>query len=436
MGSAAAVSDIKSVGIVGLGYVGLPLAAAFGRAGLRVVGLDLDESKVERLARGESYIDRVPSAELAELVGAGSFRATTDHTALGGVDAICICVPTPLGEGHVPDLSAVEATTRLIGSVLRPGQLVILESTTYPGTTDEVVRPILEKESGLSAEKDFHLAFSPEREDPGNKTHSIGTIPKVVGGVTEAATDAAAELYAKVAPEIVRVSSARAAEATKMLENTYRAVNIALVNELKGILEKLDVDIWEVIEAAKTKPFGFHAFYPGPGMGGHCIPVDPFYLWWKAKTVGEDARFIELAGRVNVEMPLRVVAKVEHALVGAGHTLEGAKVLLLGAAYKPDVDDDRESPFYEIAEELKARGAEVSYHDPHIPHLKPTRRHDLGLESIELTPAALAEADCVVIVTDHSAFDANEIVRHAKLVVDTRNATRDVDEGRDKIVKA
>jgi UDP-N-acetyl-D-glucosamine dehydrogenase len=432
------LNDIKSVGVVGLGYVGLPLAAAFARAGLDVTGVDLDESKAERLNAGESYIERVPSAELAKLVSDGRFRATTDHAALGGVGAVCICVPTPLADGHVPDLSAVEGTARRIGEVLKRGQLVVLESTTYPGTTDEVVRPILEQASGLSADTDFHLAFSPEREDPGNRTHSIGTIPKVVGGVTPAATEAAAALYARVAPEVVRVSSARAAEATKMLENTYRAVNIALVNELKGILEKLDVDIWEVIEAAKTKPFGFHAFYPGPGMGGHCIPVDPFYLWWKAREAGEDARFIELAGRINVEMPRRVVAKVELALSRAGGAIEGAKVLLMGAAYKPDVDDDRESPFYEIAEGLIERGAEVSYHDPHIPRLKPTRRHDLGLESVELTPDALSAADCVVIVTDHSAFDAGEIVSHAKLVVDTRNATRgvSVDEGRGKIVKA
>ncbi len=419
---------------MGLGYVGLPLATAFARAGLKVTGVDLDASKIERLSNGESYIERVPSGELSELVEAGALRATADHAALGDVDAICICVPTPLGDGYVPDLSAVEGTARRIGEVLRAGQLVVLESTTYPGTTDEVVRPILEDASGLSAEKDFHLAFSPEREDPGNKTHSIGTIPKVVGGVTPGATDAAAALYAKVAPEVVRVSSARAAEATKMLENTYRAVNIALVNELKGILEKLGVDIWEVIDAAKTKPFGFHAFYPGPGMGGHCIPVDPFYLWWKARELGEDARFIELAGRVNVEMPKRVVAKVEGALVRAGRAVKGAKILLLGAAYKPDVDDDRESPFYEIAEGLIERGADVSYHDPHIPRLKSTRRHNLGLESVELTPDALAGADCVVIVTDHSAFDAGEIVRHAALVVDTRNATRGMAD--EKIVKA
>jgi len=430
------MNGIESVGIVGLGYVGLPLAAAFAKAGLEVVGVDLDGSKVARLNSGESYIERVPSAELEKLVEAKSFRATTSHDTLGGVDAMCICVPTPLAEAHVPDLSAIEGTCRLIGEVLKLGQLVVLESTTYPGTTDEVVRPILEEQSGLSAAKDFHLAFSPEREDPGNKTHSIGTIPKVVGGVTPDATEAAAGLYGKVAPEVVRVSSARAAEATKMLENTYRAVNIALVNELKGIFEKLGVDIWEVIEAAKTKPFGFHAFYPGPGMGGHCIPVDPFYLWWKARTLGEDARFIELAGRVNIEMPRCVVARIKSALSDRERALKGARVLLLGAAYKPDVDDDRESPFYEIAEDLIECGAEVSYHDPHIPRLRPTRRHNLRLESVELTPQALAGADCAVIVTNHSAFNVDEIVRYSNLVVDTRNATSGVEDRLGNIVKA
>ncbi|MHC4200824.1 MAG: nucleotide sugar dehydrogenase, partial [Planctomycetota bacterium] len=303
------MKDIVSAGVVGLGYVGLPLAAAFARAGLKVTGVDTDSAKVERLSRGESYVARVPPEELGLLVEKGAFEPTTDHAKLAAVDAIAICVPTPLGEGHVPDLGAVEETARKVGRVLGAGQLVVLESTTYPGTTDEIVRPILEEASGLSAERDFMLAFSPEREDPGNRTYSIANIPKVVGGVSPEATERAAALYARVAPEIVRVSSARAAEATKMLENTYRAVNIALVNELKGIFEKLGVDIWEVIDAAKTKPFGFHAFYPGPGMGGHCIPVDPFYLWWKARELGADARFIELAGRVNVEMPHRVVER-------------------------------------------------------------------------------------------------------------------------------
>ena len=427
---------IRSVGVVGLGYVGLPLAAAFAKAGLKVLGVDTDPAKVERLWRGESYIERAPSSEVKPLVDDGSFEATTEHARLSEVEAILICVPTPLGEGDVPDLSAVRETARRVGGALRAGQLVVLESTSYPGTTDEVLRPILEDASRLSAERDFLLAFSPEREDPGNKTYSISSTPKVVGGVTSEATERAAALYGRVAPSIVKVSSARAAEATKMLENTYRAVNIALVNELKLVFEKLGVDIWEVIDAAKTKPFGFHAFYPGPGMGGHCIPVDPFYLLWKARELGEDARFIELAGRVNVEMPRRVVAKIVSALARRGVAVSGAKVLLLGAAYKPDVDDDRESPFYEVAQGLVERGAEVSYHDPHIPHLHPGRKHSFTLESVSLTVDALAAADCVVIITDHSLFDPEMIVRHAKLVVDTRNLTCRVKGGREKIVKA
>ena len=428
--------DIHSVGVVGLGYVGLPLAAAFAGKGLRVVGVDTDRAKVEGLNDGESYIDRVPSGVLKGLVGKGLFEATTDHARLGEVDAICICVPTPLGEANAPDLTAVTETARRVGEALKSGQLVVLESTTYPGTTEEVLRPILEEESGLSAEKDFLLAYSPEREDPGNPKYGLSNVPKVVGGLTSEATEAAAALYGIVAPSVVRMGSARAAEATKMLENTYRAVNIALVNELKGIFERMGVDIWEVIEAAKTKPFGFQAFTPGPGMGGHCIPVDPFYLSWRARELGEEARFIELAGQVNVEMPRRVVEKIGAALQERGKPLTGAKVLLLGAAYKPDVDDDRESPFYEIAELLQARGAVISYHDPHIPRLHPGRKHGFTLESVPLDEETLCAADCVVIVTDHSAFDAGFIVKHSALVVDTRNATRSISEGREKIVKA
>ena len=428
--------DIASVGVVGLGYVGLPLAAAFAGKGLRVVGVDLDADKVERLSSGESYIDRVASETLKELIEKKLFEATTDHARLAETDAIAICVPTPLDEARAPDLTPVTDTARRVGRALKSGQLVVLESTTYPGTTEEVLRPILEEESGLSAERDFLLAYSPEREDPGNPRYELSNVPKVVGGLTPDATDAAAALYSMAAASVVRVSSPRAAEATKMLENTYRAVNIALVNELKGLFERMGVDIWEVIDAAKTKPFGFQAFTPGPGMGGHCIPVDPFYLSWRARQLGEEARFIELAGRVNVEMPRRVVDRIAQALEARGGRLSGAKVLLLGAAYKPDVDDDRESPFYAITELLQERGAEVSYHDPHIPRLHPGRRHGLTLESVPLTPETLGRADCVVIVTDHSAFDADFIVRHASLVVDTRNATGSVIQGREKIVKA
>lgn len=430
------VRDIHNVGVVGLGYVGLPLAAAFVRAGLKVIGVDIDENKVSKLSRGESYIERVTSDELERAVSEGRFVPTSDHSLLKEADAICICVPTPVDEARVPDLSAVVETSRRIGRALSRGSLVVLESTTYPGTTDEVVGPIIEKESGLVAGQDFLLAFSPEREDPGVPGHTIGRIPKVVGGTTPEATEAAAQLYSKVAPSVVKVSSARVAEATKMLENTYRAVNIALVNELKVIFEGLGIDIWEVIEAAKTKPFGFQAFWPGPGMGGHCIPVDPFYLSWKARTLGYEARFIELAGQLNVEMPRYVVERLDRALDSRGRTLHGARILLLGAAYKPDVDDDRESPFYEIAELLLERGAEVVYHDPFIPRLRPGRRHKLGLESVALTPQALSAADAVVIVTHHSAFDPEFIVRHARLVVDTRNLTKNVTSGREKIVKA
>jgi len=428
--------DVQAVGVVGLGYVGLPLAAAFARAGLRVLGVDIDAAKVEKISRRESYIGRVPSKVLAGLIEAGRLEATTDHARLAEVDAVVICVPTPLDAAREPDLTAVTETARRIGRRLRPGQLVVLESTTYPGTTEDVLRPILEEESGLSAHGEFLLAFSPEREDPGNVAFDIANVPKVVGGLNPEALDAAAKLYAKVAPSVVRVGSARVAEAVKMLENTYRAVNIALVNELKRAFDPMGIDVWEVIEAAATKPFGFQAFRPGPGMGGHCIPIDPFYLSWKIRKSGGRARFIELAGEVNSEMPGYVVRKIEEALASRGVVLGGAGVFLLGAAYKRDMDDDRESPFYEIAEMLAAKGARVSYHDPHIPRLKPTRRHDLGLDSVALTTEALESADATVIVTDHSAFDAGFIVRHARLVVDTRNLTRDVLDGREKIVKA
>lgn len=431
-----AEKKIQSVAVIGLGYVGLPLAAAFGRAGLQVLGYDTDVSKVERLRRCKSYVERVPDDLLKELIDKALFWATTDPDRLSEVDAVVICVPTPLKEGNVPDLSAVEATAHTVGGSLRPGQLVVLESTTYPGTTEEVVKPILEEESGLLAESDFLLAYSPEREDPGNKEFEISNIPKVVGGLTSEACDAAAALYVQVAPSIVRVSNTRVAEATKMLENTYRAVNIALVNELKIVFEAMGVDIWEVIEAAKTKPFGFQAFSPGPGMGGHCIPVDPFYLSWRAKCLGEEARFIELAGRVNVEMPRRVVEKLDRALDARGKPLSGSRVILLGAAYKPDVGDDRKSPFYEIAQQLLGRGAEVQYNDPHVPHVRPTRRFDLNMDSVALTAEALGAADAVVILTSHSAYDPELIRSKSRLVVDTRNLTNGAPEDREKIVRA
>jgi len=431
------------VGVIGLGYVGLPLVLAFARSGARVLGFDLDESKAARINAGESYIGHIPSAEIAGLVDEGKLAATADFSRLDEPGAIIICVPTPLGEDGGPDLSAVRSTAEAIGKRLRKGQLVVLESTTYPGPTEEVLRPILEELSGLSAKGDFHLAYSPEREDPGDPAHTGGRTPKVVGGATLEATAAAARLYSKVTPDIVRVSSPAAAEATKMLENTYRAVNIALVNELKVVFEKLGLDVWEVIEAAATKPFGFQKFTPGPGWGGHCIPVDPFYLAWRARQAGVESRFIELAGKVNLEMPQRVVARLAEALKARGSELAGAKILLLGVAYKPDVDDCRESPAFVLMGLLGQAGAKISYHDPHVPELPGGRLKRLrgeqpesALRSVELTPEVLAGADAVLIVTDHSVFDPEFIVEHARLVVDTRNLTGKVTRGREKIVRA
>lgn len=423
------------VGVMGMGYVGLPLSMAFARRRMRVVGFDTDPDKVERLSRGESYISHIPSSELSDLLEQDRLDATSDFRRLRDCDCILICVPTPLGRHRTPDLRYVRSSAREIARTLRRGQLVVLESTTYPGTTDEVLRPILEAR-GLLAVKDFLLAYSPEREDPGRRERSVDTVPKVVGGVTAEAVEAACALYAVVAPSVVKVSSARVAEAVKMLENTYRAVNIALVNELKLVFERMGVNIWKVIEAARTKPFGFQAFYPGPGLGGHCIPVDPFYLSWKAREVGVGARFIELAGEVNSRMPLRVVQKARRALNGRGKKLRGARFLILGVAYKKDVDDDRESPAYEIIRLLAERGADVSYNDPYIPKTCGGRRYSFDLESVELTPETLSSADCVVIVTDHSAYDAEFIVEHANLVVDTRNLTGGVRCSRERIVFA
>ena len=423
------------VGVMGMGYVGLPLAMAFARRRIRVVGFDTDPNKVECLSRGESYIGHIPSSELSHLLERDRLDATSDFRRLGCCDCILVCVPTPLGRHRTPDLRYVRSSAKEIARALRRGQLVVLESTTYPGTTEEVVRPILERD-GLSAEKDFFLAYSPEREDPGRHERSVEAVPKVVGGVTAEAVEAACALYSVVAPSVVKVSSARVAEAVKMLENTYRAVNIALVNELKLVFERMGVNIWEVIEAARTKPFGFQAFYPGPGLGGHCIPIDPFYLSWKAREVGIEARFIELAGEVNSRMPLRVVQKARRALEERGKKLQGARFLILGVAYKKDVDDDRESPAYEIIKLLVERGADVSYNDPYIPKTYGGRRHSFELESVDLTPETLSLADCVVVVTDHSAYDAEFIVEHAKLVVDTRYLTGGVGYGRERIIFA
>ncbi len=413
-------SGAGRVGVIGLGYVGLPLCVEFAKK-LSVLGLDIDGEKVDMLSRGESYIGHVSGEDVSAAAKSGRFEATTDFSRLVEVDAILICVPTPLGRSREPDLSYVERTAESIAEHLREGQLVSLESTTYPGTTEEALRPILER-NGLKSGTDFLLCFSPEREDPGNPKYRTGNIPKVVGGDGPEALKAAVELYKCVTPQVVPVSSPAAAEATKILENTYRAVNIALVNELKLIFEKMNIDVWEVIEAARTKPFGFQPFYPGPGWGGHCIPIDPFYLSWKARKLGADSRFIELAGDVNIEMIRHVAERVDGELVARGKKLVGARVLVLGVAYKPDVDDCRESPALELIEVLTARGAEVDYSDPHVPVVPTTRAHALHMKSVDLTPEALGSFDVAVLVTDHQAFDYGAILEGAPLVVDTRNA--------------
>ncbi len=427
-------NDVR-VGIIGLGYVGLPLARAFGDRGIAVLGFDVDPAKVEKLQRGESYIKHIP-AEAIRAMRDTRFEATTDFARLDEPDVIIICVPTPLTDARDPDLTYVVNSARAIAGRLRPGQLVILESTTYPGTTRDVVLPILAA-GGLRPGVDFFLAFSPEREDPGNPQFSAPTIPKVVGGLDPASLDLAAALYGKVVVKVVPVSSPEVAEACKILENTYRAINIALVNELKVIYSRMGVDVWEVIEAARTKPFGFQAFYPGPGLGGHCIPIDPFYLTWVARKHGLSTRFIELAGEINTAMPAYVVDRVADALNDRCRSIRGSKITLLGMAYKKDVDDPRESPGFELMELLLHKGAEVDYNDPHIPTLPPMRHYpDLRMSSRELTEDYLASRDCVLVVTDHSAYDWAWICHHASLIVDTRNATRGVQNPRATIVRA
>jgi len=411
------------VGIIGLGYVGLPLANVFHRAGFHVVGFDIDPKKVELLQAGTSYIGHISDERVVELCSNGRFQPTTDFSRISSVDTISICVPTPLTEYRDPDLSFVEATARNIAPHLRPGQLVVLESTTYPGTTREVLLPILEEGSGLTAGRDFLLAYSPEREDPGNPSFTTSDIPKVVGGLDDDSAEVAVELYRQVAIRIVPVSSLEVAEACKILENTYRAVNIALVNELKILFDRMGLSIWEVIDAAKTKPFGFQAFYPGPGLGGHCIPIDPFYLTWLAKRFGLNTRFIELAGEVNSKMPLYVVDQVIRALNREQRSVSGSRIAVLGVAYKKDVDDPRESPAFEILEELLKLGAELSYHDPHISHLPQMRKHRLSMASQPLTAEYLESQDCVVVVTDHTAIDWELVLRHSSLIIDPRNAT-------------
>ena len=424
-----------AVGVIGLGYVGLPLALIFSEAGFPVTGFDIAEGKVAQLNAGRSLIRHIPDDRVAAARAAGRFEATGDFSRLRDMDAILICVPTPVGQHREPDLSFIIRTAETIAQNLRQGQLIVLESTTYPGTTTEIVRPILER-TGLRCGEDFYLSFSPEREDPVNPKMSTANTPKVVSGVTEPCRQAAETLYGQVLVQVVSVSSPEVAEATKLLENIYRAVNIALVNELKMLFERMGLDVWEVIDAAATKPFGFAPFYPGPGVGGHCIPVDPFYLTWRAREYGMSTRFIELAGEINNAMPEYVVSRVIRALSSHGKALRGARVLVLGVAYKKDVDDLRESPSLALIELLQQGDAEVVYSDPFVPRIPPLRRHHLELESTPLTIETLTGVDCVLIATEHSPYDYEFIVNHAPLVVDTRNATREVKTGRDKIWSA
>jgi UDP-N-acetyl-D-glucosamine dehydrogenase len=413
------------IGVIGLGYVGLPMTLTMAEKGYTVLGFDIDPTKIEALNDGRTYIQHLDGRRLTEAVGAGKFRATADFLRLREPDVLLICVPTPLTPQREPDMSFVVETARQIRVSLRPGQLVVLESTTYPGTTDELVRGILE-ESGLKCGDDFFLAFSPEREDPGNASFVTATIPKVVGGVDSISGDLAQALYDRIISRTVRVSSSRAAEATKLVENIFRAVNIALVNELKMVFDRMGIDIWEVLDAASTKPFGFMRFNPGPGWGGHCIPLDPFYLVWKAREYGITPKFIELAGEVNVQMPHYVLEKLQLGLNERGRALKGSKILVLGLAYKKDIDDARESPAFEILELLLHRGAEVCYHDPHVARAPRTRaRPDLPpMESRALTRELLESQDAVLIVTDHAAVDYALVARHSALVVDTRGIYR------------
>ena len=414
-----------TLGIVGLGYIGLPLALTFAEKGFRVLGFDVDPAKIAAIGRGEGYIKHLDGGRVARAVAAGTLSATADFARLAEPDAVVLCVPTPLTPQREPDMSFVETTARAVAATLRPGQLVILESTTYPGTTDELVRGLLDA-SGLELGRDYFLAFSPEREDPGNPRFDTASIPKVVGGVDERSGDLAEALYAKAVARTVRVSTARTAEATKLVENIFRAVNIALVNELKVVYDRMGVDVWEAIDAAATKPFGFLRFDPGPGWGGHCIPIDPFYLTWKAREFGVTSRFIELAGEVNTAMPEWAVGTLQLALNDEGKAVRGARVLVLGVAYKRDVDDTRESPALEILPRLLALGAQVEFHDPHVP-LMPVTRHApelAGRRGVELTAERLAETDAVLVVTDHRAVDYDLVARHARLVIDTRGVLR------------
>lgn len=414
----------NKIAVVGLGYVGLPLSLQFARSGVHVTGLDIDSAKVDAILAGKSYIKHIESAHIREQLTAGRLTASTDFSLVGQVAAVIICVPTPLNKNREPDISYILQTGEAIAPHLAPGTLVVLESTTYPGTTDEDLKAVLEKGSGLKAGADFFLAFSPEREDPGNPQSVVAHIPKVVGGYTPKCLELAKALYGKAIQKVVPVSSCRAAEATKLLENIFRGVNIALVNELKLVYGAMGIDVWEVINAAKTKPFGYMAFYPGPGLGGHCIPIDPFYLTWKAREYGQHTRFIELAGEINTAMPEFVVNRVAEALNAHKKPVNGSRVLILGLAYKPDVDDDRESPSYILLDLLKRRGAEVAYYDPHVPVIRPSREHGhwAGTRSVTWDAATIGGFDVVLISTNHKAVNYAQLAEWAGCIVDTRNS--------------
>ena len=428
----------SKVAIVGLGYVGLPLSLQFACSGVQVLGLDIDPEKVEALNKGCSYIRHVPERLLAEQVFARHLTASTDFTRIQEVDAVIICVPTPLNKNREPDISFILQTGHAIAPHLRRGILVVLESTTYPGTTDEDLRAVLEAGSGLKAGEDFHLAYSPEREDPANPASKVGEVPKLVGGLTPRCLERAVQLYSKAIKTVVPVSSCRVAEAAKLLENIFRSVNIALVNELKLVYDSMGIDIWEVIDAAKTKPFGFMAFYPGPGLGGHCIPIDPFYLTWKAREFERSTRFIELAGEINTAMPSHVVERIGEALNASRKPLNDSRVLVVGLAYKPNVDDERQSPSYRIMELLRQRGAIVAYYDPYVPVIRRTRDHPEwgGAKSVVWDRPTIASFDAVVIATAHSCVNYQELADWAQCIVDTRNAMATVQVARGKLWKA
>ena len=426
------------IAIVGLGYVGLPLCLQFGRSGVHVLGLDIDPAKVQAINAGHSYIQHIESDAIQSLVGEGRLAASADFSRIKEVEAVIICVPTPLNKNREPDISYILETGKTIAPHLQRAALVVLESTTYPGTTDEDLRAVLEAGSGLKAGKDFHLAFSPEREDPGNPESKVAKIPKIIGGYTPACLEKARTLYGKAIQTLVPVSSCRAAEAAKLLENIFRSVNIALVNELKVVYASMGIDIWEVINAAKTKPFGFMPFYPGPGLGGHCIPIDPFYLTWKAREFGQNTRFIELAGEINTSMPQYVVGRVAEALNARRKALNGSRVLVLGLAYKANVDDDRESPSYHLMDLLKKQGADVAYYDPHVPVIRPTREHPhwAGTKSVLWKRETVASFDVVLIATAHRAVNCQQLSDWAQCIVDTRNAMAAYPDAATKLWKA